>query len=40
MSFALLNYRSFRGLAFMQEKYRTDFCLMGYGISVLFIDLY
>jgi len=32
----VLKYGSFRGLAFMQEKYRTDFCLKGYVTEINF----
>jgi len=32
----LLKYGSFRGLEFMQEKYRTDFCFKGYVTEINF----
>jgi len=31
-----IKYGSFRGLAFMQETYRTDFCLKGYVTEINF----
>ena len=35
----LLKYGSFRGLAFMQEKHRTDFCLKGYVTEINVINI-